>query len=125
MTMLDHLKPIAAITAAGVIWIADTVAAGIETMPGWISEIGLPSAFCLICLYAIRVLYLNNQNLNKELTQRASEQAALLTESTDALKNAASQYGQLTAATERNTAVLNSIQLHIASTSNHKTHRTP
>jgi uncharacterized protein YoxC len=98
-----------ALVSAGGIWIADTAGPGISTGLTWVDKYGLAIAFLIVCLFAINVLFKANQNLNRELTNRAQALVELQTKTTDALKNSSDQNRQVAEALERSTSAVNQL----------------
>jgi hypothetical protein len=120
--MIDHLKPISAITCSGILWIADTATAGIQTGLSWVDKYGLAIVFLAVCIYAISVQFKSNQAAHNELVKRAESAAALQEKTADALQNNALQNFQVAAALERVTSAMNRLE---AASSNRQTHNPP
>lgn len=54
----ELVKILSSITAAGVLWIANTVTPEIPGLPAWVTSLGVPVAFLGLVIYALRAVFL-------------------------------------------------------------------
>ena len=52
-TALEFTKAVPGVIGAGITYFADLVASNVSGLPGWIGELGLPTAFLICVIYAL------------------------------------------------------------------------
>lgn len=94
-------KPILAVSAAGVTYLADTITPEIPGVPAWITSLGLPIAFLICVIYALisihkalresekgrREDWKNFSEKLEHLTERGNETREQLIKATEAQTN--------------------------------------
>lgn len=54
----ELVKILSSISAAGALWVANTVTPEIPGVPDWVTSLGLPVAFLVAVIYALRSVFL-------------------------------------------------------------------
>lgn len=98
--MFTYNNSIAAFAGTFFCLIADSASSGMDFIPLWIKELGLPVAFCALLAWALVSVFRVNQALHKEAKDTANESVKIFMATTrelvDATKEWSTQIEKLT-----------------------------
>ena len=100
LDILSYTHSILAFAGAFLCWIADAAASGLDFIPIWIKELGLPVAFCALMALALVSVFRVNQALHNEVKETTQESGKVFLATTreliEATKDQTSQLEKLT-----------------------------
>ena len=110
--ILDFVRPIASLSFAGTLWLAEQVTPEIPGVPEWLTALGLPVAMLVAVVYA---LVSTNTALRKSEAGRLADRDAYAAQLKADLEKASESRERLIRATDQQTAAFQQLARDLSS----------